>query len=164
MQIMSMGPGLYMPPMMLHPGMQQMHGPHLASFSPVGVGGMQMGLGMGYGMNSGSARFPMFQMPHMQGAHFPVLPLSGPNALHHGIARSNPQVLGFPGQGLTTPMPQAPVVSLSGGPLMSPSTPQLNAGSKDQMPKLDTQVTQVLTNFLIFLKKNLYRIILIGLT
>lgn len=187
MQIMSMGAGLYVPPMMLHPGMQQMHTPHMAPFSPMGVG-MQMGLGMGYGMNisgmnSGSSRFPTVQVPQMQGTQFPVLPMSGPTAFH-GMARSNPQVYGFPGQGPPKLMPHAPVVSMSEGPLINPSTPGLNAcgvsglvgtvdsalasGLKDPMPNANSKVmpstggsnptsqvsTQVLTNFLRLKRKS----------
>ncbi|KAF7818035.1 transcription factor PIF3-like [Senna tora] len=158
-KIMSMGAGLYMPPMMLHPGMQHMHAPRMAPFSPMGVG-MQMGLGMGYGMNisdmnSGSSRFPMLQVPQMQGTHFPVLPMTGPTALH-GMARSNAQLFGFPGQGLPMPMPHAPAVSLSGGPPMNPSTSGSNAcgaaglvetvdsasasGLKDPLPNVNSLV------------------------
>ncbi|MED6168545.1 ATP-dependent DNA helicase pif3 [Stylosanthes scabra] len=122
-QIMSMGAGLYMSPMMLPAGMQHMH-PQMASFSPIGVG-MQMGLGMGYGMgmpdmNSGSSRFPMVQVPQMQGTHVP-----GPSALQ-GMARSNPQVFGVPGQGLPIPsMPRAPpMYSYPLEPLANSSTLQ----------------------------------------
>ncbi|KAI9081033.1 hypothetical protein K1719_037013 [Acacia pycnantha] len=124
-QIMSMGAGLYAPPnpMMLHPGMQHMQTPHMASFSPIGIG-MQMGFGMGYGMsmsdmNSGSPRFPMVQ-------------------------------------GLYMPMPNAPGVSMPGGPLMNPSSSGQNAfgaaglretvdsasasSLKDPMPNVNSQV------------------------
>lgn len=106
MQIMSMGAGLYMPPMMLPAGMQHMPAPHMAPFSPMGVG-MHMGYGMGYGMgmpdmNGGSSRFPMIQVPQMQGTHIPVAHMSGSTAFH-GMARANPPGFGLPGQG--HPMP-----------------------------------------------------------
>ncbi|OIV91066.1 hypothetical protein TanjilG_17026 [Lupinus angustifolius] len=83
-QMMSTGAGLYMHPMMIPPGMQHMHVPNTASFSPIGVG-MQMRMGYGMGMpdmNGGSSRFPMIHMPQMQGLpmpmpHTPVFPFLG---------------------------------------------------------------------------------------
>ncbi|TKY52362.1 Transcription factor PIF3 [Spatholobus suberectus] len=160
-QIMSMGAGLYMPPMMLPAGMQHMHAPHMAPFSPMGVG-MHMGFGMGYGMgmpdmNGGSSRFPMIQVPQMQGPHIPVAHMSGPTALH-GMARSNPPGFGLPGQGHPMPMPRVPVFPFSGGLLMNSPGLGLHAcgssglvetvdsasasGLKDQMPTADPQVKQ----------------------
>ncbi|XP_061367235.1 transcription factor PIF3-like [Gastrolobium bilobum] len=155
-QMMSMGAGLYMPQMMLPAGMQHMHAPHMAQFSPMGVG-MHMGLGMGYGMgmpdmNGGSSRFPMIQVPQMQGSHIPVAHMPGSTALH-GMARSNPS-----GFGIHMPMQRAPVFPFSGGPLMNSAALGLHAcgpaglvetvdsgaasGLKDQMPNLDPQVNQ----------------------
>ncbi|XP_027363600.1 transcription factor PIF3-like [Abrus precatorius] len=160
-QIMSMGAGLYMPPMMLPAGMQHMHAPHMVPFSPMGVG-MHMGFGMGYGMgmpdmSGGSSRFPMIQMPQMQGTHIPVAHMSGPTALH-GMARSSSSGFGLPGQGHPMPMPRAPTFPFSGGPLMNSSGLGLHAcgssghvetvdsasasGLKDQMPNVDPQVKQ----------------------
>lgn len=156
MQMMSMGAGLYMPQMMLPPGMQHMHAPHMAAFSPMSIG-MHMGLGMGYGMgipdmNGGSSRFPM--MPQMQGTH---ITMSGPSAIH-GMARSNPQGFGLPGQGVSMPMPRAPVFPFSGGPVLNSSAPGPSAygstgpvetanpasvsGSKDPMRNVDSQIKQ----------------------
>lgn len=160
MQMMSMGAGLYMPPMMIPAGMPHMHAPHMAPFSPVGVG-MQMGLGMGYGMgmpdmNGGTCRFPMIQVPHMQGAHIPVAHMSGHTAFH-GMSRSNPQGFGLPGQGLPMAMPRTPVFPFSGGPLMNSPTLGLQhacgttgtvvnsastSGLKDPMPNVDPQIKQ----------------------
>ncbi|KAL5194452.1 Transcription factor PIF3 [Glycine soja] len=160
-QIMSMGAGLYMPPLMLPAGMQHMHAPHMAPFSPMGVG-MHMGYGMGYGMgmpdmNGGSSRFPMIQVPQMQGTHIPVAHMSGPTALH-GMARSNPPGYGLPGQGYPMHMPPASVFPFSGGPLMNSPAQGLHArgssglvetvdsasasGLKDQMQNVDPQVKQ----------------------
>ncbi|CAL0316530.1 unnamed protein product [Lupinus luteus] len=161
-QMMSMGAGLYMHPMMIPAGMQHMHAPHMAPFSPMGVG-MQMGMGMGYGMgmpdmNGGSSRFPMIHMPQMQGNHLPVAHVSGLNALH-GMARSNPQGFGLPvqGQGLPMPIPRTPVFPFSVGPFMNSSTSVQHAGGtvaglaetgnsasclKDPMPNVDQQVKQ----------------------
>ncbi|XP_020226875.1 transcription factor PIF3 [Cajanus cajan] len=161
-QIMSMGAGLYMPPMMLPAGMQHMHAPHMAPFSPMGVG-MHMGFGMGYGMgmpdmNGGSSRFPMIQVPQMQGTHIPVAHMSGPTSLQ-GMARSNPPGFGLPGQGHPMPMLRAPVFPFSGGPHVNKSALGLHAcGSsgvvetvdsasasclKDQMPNVDPHVKQI---------------------
>ncbi|XP_057721531.1 transcription factor PIF3-like [Arachis stenosperma] len=129
-QIMSMGAGLYMPPMMLPAGMQHMH-PPMASFSPMGVG-MQMGLGMGYGMgmpdmNGGPSRFPMIQVPQMHRTHPPAAPMPGPSALH-GMGRSNPPVFGLPSQGLPIPtMPCAPMFSYQGEPVANSPALRPNA-------------------------------------
>lgn len=114
-----------MPGMMLPAGMQHMHAAHMSPFSPIGIG-MQMGLGLGYGSmgmpdvnNGSSSRFPMVQMPQMQGSHVPVAlaHTSGPASLH-GMAGPNPQMLG-----LSMPMPCAPMsmFSFPGVSLMNPS-------------------------------------------
>ncbi|KAF3944393.1 hypothetical protein CMV_029140 [Castanea mollissima] len=162
-QIMSMGAGFYMPPMMLPTGMQHMSAPHMAHFSPMGVG-MGMGMGMGYGMgmpdmNVGPSGYPMIQVPPMQGAHFPGPPISGHTAMH-GMAGSNLQMFGLPGQGLPMPMPmpRAPLIPLSGGPIMKSAT-GLNAcgvvgpvenvdsapasSSKDPMQNVNSQAMQI---------------------
>ncbi|MED6208458.1 ATP-dependent DNA helicase pif3, variant 2 [Stylosanthes scabra] len=141
-QIMSMGAGLYMPPMMLPAGMH----PQMASFSPIGVG-MQMGLGMGYGMgmpdmNGGSSRFP---------THPPAAaPMPGPSAL---------QGMGY-GQGLPIPsMPRAPpmysypVEPLANSSTLQPSpnasgtaalmetvNPASASNQKDPMPNVNSQL------------------------
>ncbi|KAJ7977796.1 Transcription factor like [Quillaja saponaria] len=159
-QIMSMGAGLYMPPMMLPTGMQHMHAPHMAPFSPMGVG-MQMGLGLGFGMgipnmNGGSSGYPMYQVPPAQGTHFPIAAMSG-NATSHGMSGSNLQVFGLHGQGIPVPMPHAHSNSLSGVPLMK-SSMRSNAcgavgpvgnvdsastsGSKDPIQNVNSQVMQ----------------------
>lgn len=160
-QMMSMGAGLYMPQMMLPAGMQHMHAPHMAAFSQMGIG-MHMGLGMGYGMgmpdmNGGPSRFPMIQVPQMQGNHMPVAHMPGPSAMH-GMARSNTQGFGLPGQGISMPMPHAPAFPFSGGPLMNSSAPGPSVygstghveavnpasacGSKDRRPDVDSQIKQ----------------------
>jgi phytochrome-interacting factor 3 len=159
--MMSMGAGLYMPQMMLPAGMQHMHAPHMAAFSQMGIG-MHMGLGMGYGMgmpdmNGGPSRFPMIQVPQMQGNHMPVAHMPGPSAMH-GMARSNTQGFGLPGQGISMPMPHGPAFPFSGGPLMNSSAPgpsvygstghveavnpASECGSKDRRPDVDSQIKQ----------------------
>lgn len=157
---MSMGAGLYMPQMMLPPGMQHMHAPRMAHFTHMGVG-MGMGLGMGFGMgmpdiNGGSSSYPMLQVPPMQGALFPGSPMSG-NMAFNGMIGSNLQMFGLPGQGVPMPMQRAPLVPLSGGPFMK-SAVGLNAcgaggpvenvestpasGSKDSVQNMNSQVMQ----------------------
>ena len=128
--------------MMLPAGMQHMHAPHLAPFSPMSVG-MHMGYGMGYGvgmpdMNGGPSRFPMIQVPQMQGSHIPVAHMSGPTALH-GMAGSNLSGLGLPGQGHPMPMPRPTVLPFSGGPVMNSSALGLHAcGSSGLVGTVDS--------------------------
>ncbi|KAH7666519.1 Myc-type basic helix-loop-helix (bHLH) domain-containing protein [Dioscorea alata] len=87
-QIMSMGAGLCMPPMMMPPGMQHLRAAPM--YSPMGLGmSMGMGMGMGYGMGM----FDMNGSPSLRG-----LP-GGPASL---------QMFGIPGQGLPIPTPQLP--------------------------------------------------------
>ncbi|XVE89493.1 hypothetical protein DITRI_Ditri20bG0001000 [Diplodiscus trichospermus] len=118
-QIMSMGSGLYMPPMMLPTGMLQMHAAHMAHFSSMGVG-MGMGIGMPLpDMNAGSSTCPMVQVPPIPGAPFsgPGPHMSGSTAFH-GIAGSNLHLFGLQGQGLPMSMPRGPFIPISGGHLM----------------------------------------------
>ncbi|TXG48948.1 hypothetical protein EZV62_024823 [Acer yangbiense] len=138
-QIMSMGAGLYMPPMMFPSGMQRMHAAHMAHFPPMGIG-MGMGIGFGMGMpdmNGGSSGCHMVPVPQMHGAHFPGPPVSGPAALH-GMAGSNFQLFGIPGQGLPISMPHAPLVPLSGGPIMKSPSMGLNACSMEMVGPVET--------------------------
>lgn len=110
---MSMGAGLYMPPMVVPSGMQHMHAAHMAQFSPMAVG---MGLGMG--MNSGSLGWPTIQVPSMQGPHFSAprpQPILGTTNFQ-GMGVSNLQVFGHPGQGLAMSSPRAHLMHLPGGP------------------------------------------------
>ncbi|KAI3445491.1 hypothetical protein Pfo_002156 [Paulownia fortunei] len=117
-QIMSMGAGLCMPPMMFPTGMQHMHPAQVPHFSPMGVGiGMGMGMGMGFGMgmldmNGGSLGCPIFPVPPLQVAHFPS-PMSGPTNFQR-IPGPNLPVYGHPGQGLPNSVPRAPLVPLNG--------------------------------------------------
>ncbi|KAM6578531.1 hypothetical protein CsatB_030368 [Cannabis sativa] len=160
-QIMSMGAGLCMPPMMLPPGMQHMHASHMAHFSPMSIG-MGMSMGMGYGvsmpdMNGGSSGYPMIQVPPMHAAHYPGPPIPGHSAGMHGMTGPNLQVFGLPGQGISMPMQRAPLVPMMGGTFMKPSM-GLNASgvggsvenmesarpytSKDPVQNTTTQVVQ----------------------
>lgn len=84
-----MGAGLYMPPMMLPTGMQQINGAHLPHFS--------MGMRMGYGIG-------------MQGVHVQhPQHISGP-ASFQGLAGSNLKVFSHPTQG-SVPMLAWPTVN-----------------------------------------------------
>ncbi|KAF2307351.1 hypothetical protein GH714_026575 [Hevea brasiliensis] len=140
-QIMSMGAGLYMPSMMLPPGMPHMHAGHMLPFSPMGAG-MGMGIGMGFGMGmpdmiGGSSGCSMVQVPPMHGAHFPGPPMSGPSALH-GMGGSNLPIFGLSTQGYPMPYPCAPLMPTSGGPLLK-TTMGLNAvGVAGPMDNLDS--------------------------
>lgn len=137
-QIMSMGAGFYMPPMMYPLGMQHMHAANMAHFPPVGIG---MGMGVGYGMgmpdiNGGSSCYPMVQVPAMHGAHFPGTSVSGPSALQ-GMAGSNFQLLGLPAQGHPMSMPHAPLNPLSGGLIMKSAMGLNPAGMVGSMDNTD---------------------------
>nr|QHD40895.1 phytochrome-interacting factor 3b [Populus deltoides x Populus x canadensis] len=114
-QIMSMGAGMYMPSMMLPPGMPHMHAAHMGQFLPMGVG-MGMGFRMGMpDMNGGYSGCPVYQVPPMHGAHFPGSPMSGPSAMH-GMGGPGLQMFGLSGQGLPMSFPRAPLMPMSGGP------------------------------------------------
>ncbi|CAM8891661.1 unnamed protein product [Rhodiola kirilowii] len=94
LQMMSMGSGLCMPPMMLP------HAAHMPRFSPMGFG---MGVGMGYGsgmleMNGNSFSCPPVQMPCVPGTQFPA-------------ASPNITMFGFQGQGVPMSMPHAPEIA-----------------------------------------------------
>ncbi|KAF8032418.1 hypothetical protein BT93_D1362 [Corymbia citriodora subsp. variegata] len=113
-QMMSIGAGLYMPPMMVPTGMHLAQMPH---FAPFGVGmGSAIGFGMGMvDMNGRPSGRPVVQVPPMQGSHFPSPLMSA------GMAGANLQMFGFPGQGFPLPMPRTPLVPFPGGQVMKPA-------------------------------------------
>ncbi|XP_074304225.1 transcription factor PIF3-like isoform X2 [Silene latifolia] len=98
-QMMSMGAGLCMQPMMLPPGMQPIHSAQMPHFSPVGLG---MGMGMGFGMNP-------FQGPHY------LVP--GAAAPFHGMQGPGLQPFAHPGHGLQMSMQQSPSHPIPDSPL-----------------------------------------------
>lgn len=110
-QMMSMGNGLYMPPMMFPTGIQRIHPSQMAQFSPMGIG---MGLGMGMvGLNCGT--------------HVPMPYVSSSTTLHSTVAPNFP-LMGLPGQGLPmstpclstlVPFPGVPLVNSGTGPKTS---------------------------------------------
>ncbi|KAF8394759.1 hypothetical protein HHK36_020976 [Tetracentron sinense] len=121
-KMMSMRSGLCMPPMMLPPGMQNLHAPHMAHLSPMGVGmGMRMGMGVGgfgmgmFNMSGVSSGCPMIQVPPLHGAQIPGPAISGSSSLP-GMPGSCFPMFGLPVQGLPMSMPHVPCVPLSGGP------------------------------------------------
>ncbi|KAL0552374.1 hypothetical protein IC582_011483 [Cucumis melo] len=133
-QIMSMGAGLFMPPMMFPGAMPPMNTPHI--YPPMGVG-----MGFGIGMPDMNGGIPMVPVPHMQGMHFPG-PSMPAQTVMHGLPSSNFQVLGLPGQGLPMPMPRGPVAPFSGGPFVTNSSmavaPVDNFGSTAACSSKDT--------------------------
>ncbi|PHT41448.1 hypothetical protein CQW23_20302, partial [Capsicum baccatum] len=118
-QIMSMGAGFCVPPMMFPTGVQHMHAAQMPHFSPMGLGmGMGMGMGMGFGMgmlemNGRSSGCPIFPMPSVQGGHLPSPPIPASTA-YPGMAVSNRHAFAHPAQGLPMSIPRASVGPLAG--------------------------------------------------
>ncbi|XP_021772526.1 transcription factor PIF3-like isoform X1 [Chenopodium quinoa] len=112
-QVLSMGAGMYMQPMMLPPGMSPIHGAHVPHFSPMGAMGLGMGMGMGFGMNMLNMNNSTKMVP-FQGPHYPI-PGTGP--MFQGMPGSNLQAFVHPGQGLPMSMQQTPTVSVPMGSL-----------------------------------------------
>lgn len=110
-QIMSMGSGLCMPPMILPAGMQHMLMPLMAHLSQMGVG-MGMGMRLGYGMGmldtNGSPSCPLLPVPPMRGPQlcFPSIP--GTQGLHGMPSSTSLPTFGTSGLRLPAPMPPIP--------------------------------------------------------
>ncbi|XP_072961751.1 transcription factor PHYTOCHROME INTERACTING FACTOR-LIKE 15-like [Typha angustifolia] len=121
LQMMTMGSGLCMPPMMLPPGMQQMAMPPMAHLSQVGVGMSALGYGMGMLDVNGSPGYPLIPVPPLHGtsAQFPcptILGAQGSHATQAGSIRL--PIYGIPGQGIPSHVPCLPPFgSLSGLPM-----------------------------------------------
>ncbi|XP_058076093.1 transcription factor PHYTOCHROME INTERACTING FACTOR-LIKE 15-like isoform X2 [Magnolia sinica] len=130
-QIMSMGTGLCMPPMMLPAGIQNLRGPAIPHFPHMGVG-MGMGMGMGFGMGMPdmgcSSSYPLIPMLQMHGPQFPCSSIPGPTSLH-GLPASSLQMFGIPGQGLPLSLPRAPFIPLSGFATKPPSAPDFSVAA-----------------------------------
>ncbi|CAI9765266.1 unnamed protein product [Fraxinus pennsylvanica] len=121
-QIMSMGAGLCMPPMMFPTGMQHIHPAHMPHFSPMGVG-----MGIGFGM--GSTNFPRTAGSNRQVFGHPS----------HGLPGSVPQAP-------LVPLPGCPLssavgfnTSISGGRKNVPST-SLTTNSEDPIRNKNSQL------------------------
>ena len=122
-QVMSMGAGMCMAPVMIPAVLQQIQAAHLPHFSPMGMGmgirmGMGMGMGLGLGLGLGLGCSP---------EQFPSPPILGAAALS-GIAGTAPQMLGHPGQVLPMSLSSAPFIPLHAGSLtqsvLVPSVPK----------------------------------------
>lgn len=133
MQMMSMGNGLFMPPIMLPAGMnfQHLRAPAISHFSPLGVGmgiGMGMGLGFGMGMidlNGSPGLIPV--PPLMPGTQFPC-PSVPAVAGFHGMPPPS-SIHGIPGQRVPMSVPHAsPFFNPQAG--LSPQSP-FKASDKD---------------------------------
>ncbi|KAK7379144.1 hypothetical protein VNO80_04597 [Phaseolus coccineus] len=145
-KIMSMGTGLYMPAMILPPGIQHVHAPQMGPFCPIGVG-MQMRLGVGCGMgmldaNDESCRFTMVHVPQMQGTKLATAHAPGSTALH---GMTNGQVFGllifsFPGESFMKPS----ILGLNscGTTLMENVGSVSACNLKDTMPHVNSQDAQ----------------------
>nr|GMD83866.1 transcription factor PIF3-like [Ipomoea batatas] len=124
-QIMSMGAGFCVPPIIYPAGMHATQMPH---FPLMGLGmgmgvGMGMGMGMGFGMgiqemNGRSPGCPLFPISPMQRVQLSSPPFSGPSTFP-GIAASNFPVFGHPGLGIPISIPKPPTISKSGQPARS---------------------------------------------
>ncbi|KAG2697874.1 hypothetical protein I3843_07G124800 [Carya illinoinensis] len=102
LQIMSMGNGVCMHPMMLPTAMQHINAAHLTHFSAMGAG---MGMRMGMGMGCSPVQFSTSQV--------------GANALP-GITGTSFQMLGFPGQAFPMPVSHPSFIpSLGSQPIQS---------------------------------------------
>ncbi|KAL6850420.1 hypothetical protein ACP4OV_021047 [Aristida adscensionis] len=122
-QMMSMGGGLCIPPMLLPPTMQHLQISPMAHFPHLGMG---LGYGMGvFDINSTTA----VQLPPMPGAHFPcsMIPGMAPQGL--GIAGTNAvPMFGVPGQAIHPSVPSVqPLSSLAGLPVRPNLPPQVSA-------------------------------------
>ncbi|KAL8527608.1 hypothetical protein ACS0TY_005462 [Phlomoides rotata] len=107
-QIMSMGAGLCMPPMMFPTVMQHIHPAH---FPPMGVG-MAAGMGFGMGMMDMNGVSSVYPVPPMHVPHFRPHVSGIPNFQRV----PGPPVFGHPVQGLENSVPRAPFVPLTGAP------------------------------------------------
>ncbi|XP_042007305.1 transcription factor PIF3-like [Salvia splendens] len=122
-QIMSMGSGLCMPPMMFPTGMQPMHPAHVPHFQPMGIGvgmGMAYGMGMPLDMNVGSSSCPIYPVPPLQVPHF--------SSTVPGLANfqrmpgQNHPVYGHPAQAYPSSVPRPPFVPLAPCPPVTCAT------------------------------------------
>ncbi|TVU21355.1 hypothetical protein EJB05_30985 [Eragrostis curvula] len=122
-QMMSMGSGLCVPPMLLPPTMQHLQIPQMAHFPHLGMG---LGYGMGvFDMNS-TATVPLQPMP---GAHFPCSMIPGAALQGFGIpGRNTLPMFGVHGQAIHPSVPGVqPFPSLASLPVRPNLNPQVSA-------------------------------------
>lgn len=121
-QMMSMGTGLCIPPMLLPPAMQHLQLSQMAHFPHLGMG---LGYGMGvFDMNS-TGSMPMSAMP---GAHFPYQMIPGAAPQGIGIPGVNAMpMFGVPGQAIPSSGSSVPpFTSLAGVPVRPNLAPQVS--------------------------------------
>ncbi|KAJ1283397.1 hypothetical protein BS78_03G125700 [Paspalum vaginatum] len=145
-QMMSMGSGLCIPPMLLPPTMQHLQIPQIAHFPHLGMG---LGYGMGvFDMNS-SAAVPF---PPMPGAHFPCSMIPGAPPQGLGIpGRNTLPMFGVPGQAIhSSASSMQPFPSLASLPVRPNVAPQVSAAMahmvQEQQQGVATQQQQGLNN------------------
>nr|XP_019703669.1 transcription factor PHYTOCHROME INTERACTING FACTOR-LIKE 15 isoform X2 [Elaeis guineensis] len=142
-QIMSMGSGSCMLPLIPPAGIQQhMRMPPMAHLSQMGVG-MGMGMRLGYGMGmldmNGSASCPLLPLPPMHGPQFPFPSIPGTQGLHGMPGSTGLPMFGIPGQGLPASMPHIPPLGSPSGLSATPDSMPGSAGmTNNPLPVTDT--------------------------
>ncbi|CAL9161677.1 unnamed protein product [Musa hybrid cultivar] len=124
-QMMSMGSGLCMSPVMLPGGMQHLRVPPIAHFAQMGMN-MTFGYGMGMlNMNGSPGCSLVAAPPPMPGTQFPCSPLQAPQGLY-GMPRPTNLPMFAQGQALPVPVPRVPppFKSMSGLPANLNSVPE----------------------------------------
>ncbi|KAL5222869.1 hypothetical protein ABZP36_027582 [Zizania latifolia] len=127
-QMMSMGTGLCIPPMLLPAAMQHMQIPPMVHFPHLGMG---LGYGMGvFDMN----RSTTIPIPPMPGARFPCPMIPGASPQGLGIPATNTMpMFGVPGQAIPSSATSVPpFASLAGLPVRPNRVPQVS-GAKANM-------------------------------
>ncbi|GAB2246359.1 hypothetical protein Droror1_Dr00001852 [Drosera rotundifolia] len=110
-QMMAMGSGMFMPPMMLPGGFPCMHGTPMPPFSH-----MAAGMGMGFGMNMFDMNGGIIPVQPVQSVHYPVPGSSLPgSAGFHGMAGSGLAAFGHSGQHLPMAFPSRSLLQVPGG-------------------------------------------------
>ncbi|OEL29252.1 Transcription factor APG, partial [Dichanthelium oligosanthes] len=145
-QMMSMGSGLCIPPMLLPPTLQHLQMPPIAHFPHLGMG---LGYGMGvFDMNSTAA----VPFPPMPGAHFPCSMIPGTPPQGLGMpGRNTMPMFGLPGQAIHPSASSVqPFSSLVGLPLRPNLPPQVSAAManmvQEQQQGIATQQQQNLNS------------------
>jgi phytochrome-interacting factor 3 len=143
-QMMSMGTGLCIPPMLLPTAMQHLQIPPMAHFPHLGMG---LGYGMGvFDMSNTGA----LQMPPMPGAHFPCPMIPGASPQGLGIpGTSTMPMFGVPGQTIPSSASSVPpFASLAGLPVRPSGVPQVSGAManmvQDQQQGIANQQQQCL--------------------
>ncbi|CAO2192694.1 unnamed protein product [Urochloa humidicola] len=145
-QMMSMGTGLCIPPMLLPPTMQHLQIPPIAHFPHLGMG---LGYGMGvFNMNN----TPAVPFPGMPGAHFPcsMIPGTPPQGLGMPSGNTVP-MFGLPGQAIHPSASSVqPFPSFAGLPVRPNLAPQVSAAManmvQEQQQDVATQQQQSMNN------------------